>query len=45
MSGRFLKKATEKLPDRLAVKPPINQNSNAKNPAGAGFFWGVKNNR
>jgi hypothetical protein len=26
MSGRFLKKATEKLPDRLAVKSPINPN-------------------
>jgi hypothetical protein len=26
MGGRFLKKATEKLPDRLAVKSPINPN-------------------
>jgi hypothetical protein len=26
IGGRFLKKATEKLPDKLAVRSPTNQN-------------------
>jgi hypothetical protein len=42
MSGRFLKKATEKLPDRLAVKSPINPNLSKKLRRAAKLFCAIK---